>query len=507
MKPAAIDWRLPALLAVALAVRVAALFAFPSVNHPDEIFQLFEPAHRIAFGYGVRTWEFQDGIRSMVPPYILAALFAVSEPVFGGPEGYLRFTGIVLAALSCLPIVFIWRMGARESRTHALAAGVAAATWFELVYFSFRPLTEALACDAILIALALASRPDEDRTPRVLFGVGLTLALTVMLRLQLAPGAAFVALWVGRARLRARWLPMILGAAPALILFGGVDWLTWGAPFASYVRAVGINLGQNKAAVYGVEPWWWYPVFLFALWTPFLPALLALCVVRLRRSAPWIGFAVIELTVHSLIAHKEYRFVFPAFAALAVAAALGAADLVERYGSRWAAPGWRAAVLAACWALMSLMMGAAPELRPLWERGRGPLEGEMWLAKQPRLCGVLFYGHMWLQTGGYAYLHRDVPIYGPIYGLVLDGNRKMIWPADRPERLAAARRASQAYNYVLVDPASVSLFRPGYSLARCFAAGTADAQCVMARPGPCRPDPSLPPLLSQTRLGEPLAAR
>jgi hypothetical protein len=504
MKPAVLDWRLLALLALALTVRVAALFTLPGVNHPDEIFQLFEPAHRIAFGYGVKTWDFEDGIRSLVPPYVLAGLFAVSKPVFGGPAGYLRFTQIVLAALSCLPVVFIWRMGARESRTHALAAGVAAATWFELVYFSYRPFTEALACDAVLIALALASRPDGERTPRVLAGIGLCLALTVTLRVQLAPGAAFVALWVGRAQIRARWLPMILGAAPPLILFGGVDWLAWGAPFVSYLRSAEINIGQHKAAAYGTLPWWWYLAFLYALWTPFVAPLLLFCIVRLRSSAVWIGFAAIEIAVHSMIGHKEDRYVFPAFAALVIAAAMGSADLVERYGSRLGRPAWRAGALAACWVLMSVSLGGAAKFRPVWERERTSLESEMWLAKQPGLCGVLFYDRMWLLTGGYAYLDRDVPIYDPVYHVLLDRNDQMVWPKDLEARRAAARRAWRAYNYVMVDPASAGLFRPGYSLARCFATGPADAQCLMVRPGPCLRDPSFRPLLSHTRLGEPL---
>ena len=38
------------LIGVALLVRLAAIVAFPSLHHPDENFQLFEQAHRIAFG-------------------------------------------------------------------------------------------------------------------------------------------------------------------------------------------------------------------------------------------------------------------------------------------------------------------------------------------------------------------------------------------------------------------------------------------------------------------------
>ena len=47
------DRTLLILLALAMLVRLAAIIAFPSLHHPDENFQLFEQAHRIAFGYGV----------------------------------------------------------------------------------------------------------------------------------------------------------------------------------------------------------------------------------------------------------------------------------------------------------------------------------------------------------------------------------------------------------------------------------------------------------------------
>jgi hypothetical protein len=55
-------------LGVALLLRLGAIVAFPSLHHPDENFQLFEQAHRIAFGYGIVPWEFRDGIRSPVLP-------------------------------------------------------------------------------------------------------------------------------------------------------------------------------------------------------------------------------------------------------------------------------------------------------------------------------------------------------------------------------------------------------------------------------------------------------
>ena len=40
-----------------------------------------------------------------------------------------------------LGVAAVYRMGRRTSPTHALMAGLVAATWFELVYFAGRPLT------------------------------------------------------------------------------------------------------------------------------------------------------------------------------------------------------------------------------------------------------------------------------------------------------------------------------------------------------------------------------
>jgi hypothetical protein len=496
--------QLAAIMVLALGLRLIAVLFFPSLNHPDETFQLFEPAHRLAFGWGVKTWEFYDGIRSMVPPAILALVFRLADPVVGGPRGYIDAARMAVALLSLLPVAVIWRMGERESRVHALIAALVVATWFEIVYFSIRPLTEALACDFALTALALASRPYRDLTPRVLAGTGLCLALTVLLRLQLAPGAALVAFWVGRLEIRRRWAPMALGAVPALAVFGVADWLTWGAPFASYVRAVAVNLGAGKASVYGVQSWSWYLSVNAALWGPFVLVAIALCAIRWRRSRLWIAFAAIEIAVHSAIPHKEYRFVYPALAALVVTAALGSADLVVRFGPRIRSvrPAWLTGAVAGAWLITSLALAVSPQFRPEWTLSRGPLESEFWLAGRPDLCGVLFYDSAWTETGGYAYLHRRVPLYFPTYAMRLGPGDQLRWPIDMEARRRRTIYSEDAFNYVVAAPSSLSQFEPRYRPSRCF--GYGEAVCVAERPGGCAPEQKLTPILAVPRLGEPV---
>ena len=58
--------RLPLVVALAaLAVQAPLAVLDLSIYYPDEIFQLLEPAHRAAFGYGQVAWEWRDGVRSL----------------------------------------------------------------------------------------------------------------------------------------------------------------------------------------------------------------------------------------------------------------------------------------------------------------------------------------------------------------------------------------------------------------------------------------------------------
>src|ERR1035438_3090232 len=51
-------WTLAAVCALAVALRMAEAIAFPGYEYPDEIFQVLEQAHRLAFGNGIIPWEF-----------------------------------------------------------------------------------------------------------------------------------------------------------------------------------------------------------------------------------------------------------------------------------------------------------------------------------------------------------------------------------------------------------------------------------------------------------------
>jgi hypothetical protein len=56
---------LAASLLVGLVVRLVIVFGGDEgIVWPDEVYQSFEPAHRLVFGHGLVAWEFVEGARS-----------------------------------------------------------------------------------------------------------------------------------------------------------------------------------------------------------------------------------------------------------------------------------------------------------------------------------------------------------------------------------------------------------------------------------------------------------
>src|ERR1044071_1314247 len=51
------------LVAMAVVLRLVPTVFVPSMNWGDEVFQTVEPAHRLVYGYGLVTWEFQLGMQ------------------------------------------------------------------------------------------------------------------------------------------------------------------------------------------------------------------------------------------------------------------------------------------------------------------------------------------------------------------------------------------------------------------------------------------------------------
>lgn len=470
-----------AILALALILRIASAMLFPSAHHPDETFQAFEQAHRYVFGYGIKPWEFDVGLRSTVLPALLAVVFKVSEAV-GLP--LVPTARCLLALLSLLPVAAVYRAGLRLSPTHAVIGGLVAATWCELVNFSFRPLTEALATGFILTALALVSfRPELSR--RVLVATGICLGLATMLRVHFAPAALVIVLWLGVLRRPRQIVELGLGGCLPVLLFGLADWIAWGVPFHAPFTAIYVNVIEDVASAFGRSPPEEYVRVMVASYGRVVFLLVGIpLVLRAARYRLWIMTALVVLVSHSLIAHKEYRFIFVVTSVLAVAAAFASVDLLAERTATWPRPvrALCASLLAAVWlgaALTSASTAFQSQARGAFEAETAAFES---LRTRQDLCGLLLDGVPWFQTGGYATLRRDVPLY-------------QRWSSS------PSGRAPQAYNYILGPAPGAPV--DGYRSVGCFDGRHGTGVCLMRREGGCERDAALTPITEIKRLGDP----
>ncbi len=406
LKPrSSVSFLLIAILLIALLLRVAVATHFPSFEWGDEIFNSLEPAHHLAYGYGVVVWEWRLGIRSWVFPAFLAGVMRLTDWMGPGSFGYLRAIRVILSLLSLTTVWFGYVWGRRASgKAAAVIAAVTCAIWYEIVYFAPKALNEVVACHLLLPGLYLGMYGEVLPEKKRLFLAGLFLGAAVSIRMQLAPAVAFAAIYFCHKRWARRGPFLISGLLVPVAIFGLVDAATWSYPFQSYFLYFKVVVLEGRGLLFGTSPWYWY---LWMLAVHFFPLLL-LALVGVRRS-PFLGWvAFIILVSHSLIAHKEYRFIYPMMPIVITLAALGFVEFAEDFKA-WGNSN-----------LSPKMIGAAGLIFCICASGFVAWKSPRWnpkaliamdrLSIDSSVCGVGLYEVQWIRTGGYSHLHENVPI-------------------------------------------------------------------------------------------------
>jgi phosphatidylinositol glycan class B len=452
-----VSFALIAIFAIALLLRVAAAIHFPNIEWGDEIFNTIEPAHRLAYHYGVVDWEWREGVRSWVFPAFLAGVMRATDWMGPGSLGYLRAIAVVLSLLSLTTVWFgcAWAKRAGGNVAAMIAAG-ACATWYDLVYFSPKTLIEVLATNFLLPGLYFGMYGDESSERKRLFLAGLLLGLAVSLRIQLAPAVGFAFLYFCYKNWRTRGPAMFMGLLLPVVVFGLVDAVTWSYPFQSFLRYFWAAAVQERNLFGQTEPWYWY---LLVLAVRFFP-LCVLALVGVRRS-PFLGWVVLIIVAfHSVIPHKELRYMYAVMPIVITLAALGFVELAEDFNTwgKWVLSS-RAIVIAGL-VLCSCTSALFAWRSPRWTHSSGSLIAMNTLSQDSSVCGVGLYKLSWIYSGGYSHLHRNVPIV-----LVL--------------RDAELEEQAPSFN-ALVAGGSFSDQKLGFTSAGCW-----NGVCLYKREGSC----------------------
>ncbi len=350
---AATDLPLMGLLAVAVVVHVVVLLLAVNPLHPDEHYQILEFAWARAglAPLDSLAWEYSARIRPALQPSLAMALLEATR-AFGATSPYPWMLLLRIGTLAVSLCVTLWVFAAISPELKKRGKQV---LWLAGPFLWFAPLlmfrftAENLSGLALVAALPLVETNTRGRVSD--WSAGALLGLSFVFRFPTVFAVAAVLLWVtfhrpGGVRDALRMSVMaaaVVGVSSLVDVWFYGEWVF--TPWL-YFQA---NILAGVASSFGTSPWYMYLAWAPRVMAPPLSlVVLALMAagLALHRRSVWTWTFVAFLLGHSMIAHKEIRFLFPLVYFVPVLAARGA-DVVAR--SR-PFEGWRRVVV---WGLVA----------------------------------------------------------------------------------------------------------------------------------------------------------
>lgn len=313
---------------------VYALVAWFSLgyHHPDEHFQILEPA-MVKLGRAPVSdlaWEFEAQIRPGLQPLMATKLIQVAE-VLGLRSPFNQ--AFLLRLLIGWATLLLWQRYAevffsREAERRFF--GLLLLLLWLAPYFNVRFSSEnaaALAFWGGILLLLKGTAAGQTNIWKV-SAAGLVLALSFYLRFQMGfalLGLGFWLLVVAKSK-RRTWLCLIAGGMAGLALGAGADYWLYGEWVLTPLNYFTVNILENKAVAWGAEPWWYYGSASLLEWAPPLSLLLWAAALTAMYHMPKrveLWCFVPFFLAHSVVAHKELRFLLPMLLPLLLFASSG----------------------------------------------------------------------------------------------------------------------------------------------------------------------------------------
>lgn len=327
-------------LVLGLGLRIWAACVSTGVNHPNETYRLLEPIAALQ-GYSTRLpWEWTEGAMSRLPALAhfnllrLLTYLGVSDVYFQTVT--LR---IVYALLNVFPVVATYRLSKNWGVTTRVAglAALFVALWPEFIFQSVRLMDSSL--EMSFLAAVLLLSPPKGPVSRIReISAGVFLGLLFFVRPQTGLyGVCFLfARLLGPSHKThiglSDWIQKLpiwmgLGYLITVLGFAAIEpQFSYLHPFIYYITW---NL-KYSATVYGSAPWHRYLSEILKMYgiTAFIFLLPFAAQRKVDSGLRW--FLLIPFLVHSLIAHKEGRFIIGFAWLLVPLAATGAGGLLKR---------------------------------------------------------------------------------------------------------------------------------------------------------------------------------
>ncbi len=414
-----VKWKTLNIIAViGLIIRVFYAYSSNEILHADEIMQYPEQAHRLVFGYGFIPWEFRYGIRSWALPIIISIPLKILSIIgIESPDIYIPIIRLIACIASCSLIYscyFIARYFFFEST--AWIACILVALWYELVIFSSRLTPETYGCYAILGSIALILYNPQKRDFII---AGLLIGLCFALRIQYAPVCLLCVLFIYKNTDKKNTLLVLLGITFSIFVIGLIDLSLWGNAVAPYIHNLEYNALKGVSSLFSVQHFTYY----FKLMSLASLGIIPICFIFMlgrsiinysEKANNWLLLSITSsvIILHSLVGHKEYRFIFVAIPVLLIISSYCVEKIYLALNiTRFLVKPQYLLFVISTLGIFGALPGAN-QLYPGLPNRSSSLESTRILRNLTGVRAILRLDTSKARSGGYFYLHKRIPIYG-----------------------------------------------------------------------------------------------
>lgn len=297
---------------------IIAVFNSDGFYHPDEHFQLIEFAGLKAgwnTGYDL-AWEYDFQIRPTLQPYIALIVFKTSN-LFDINNPYIL--ALILRGLTALFSIFAIYFfinsvkSTINKRLYPSFIILSFLLWF-LPSINIRFSSETWAGLCFLLSIGLIHRNQSSK--KILFLIGIVLGFSFEFRFQMGLSITGLLLWllIIKKIPTLNWFIIILGLCSVISLCIALDSIYYQTVVFTPFNYLKMNIINNVSSLYGTEPWYYYlksiseaPSVIIGYMTAL--SIFFVLITDYKNIIIWCIFPY--LVIHSIIPHKELRFLFP----------------------------------------------------------------------------------------------------------------------------------------------------------------------------------------------------
>lgn len=264
------------------------------------------------------AWEFKYQIRPGFQVFVCYLVLSICDSLgLDNPYQIALFLRCLMGVFSVVVIKnFISStIDQIESSSRNLYVFFSYFLWF-IPYVSVRFSSETFSGILFLLGLSLLVQSKNRPTLHRIIYIGLLLGLSILARYQSVIMVLSLIIWmVVTPFFKKSKLIYLLGSILAIVILGFLfdKWLYGEWVFSSW-NYFNVNIQRGFASYFGISPW--YEYFNYTIMKPFfmlgIVILLAYLILLYREPMNLVVWVTLPfLFVHSLIPHKEPRFIFP----------------------------------------------------------------------------------------------------------------------------------------------------------------------------------------------------